>query len=97
MEDVVVALVLLLTLGGALYGLHRLTLPPARREKPEEPNRFSTAVGSAAAGLHSLLNPGARHVIEIKREQRKEQDGSGEPPTPEGGEENGPPPSSGVE
>ena len=73
----------LLALGGALYGLHRLTLSaPPPREVPagEYERRISTALGNALADLHGHLNPSARHVRVAKQEKRKEQDDSGDPP-----------------
>ena len=86
MSGIVEAILWLAVISGALYGLHRLTLPPSRRTKPQEQSRFGTALGSAMVDLHALLNPEARHVVEIRREQRKEQDGSGEPPGPDSDE-----------
>lgn len=79
MLHVVEPLLWLLVIGAALYGLHRLSLPSARM--PE--SRATTAVGNAMAGLHGLLIPRAKHVMVAKRENRKEQDDSGAPPTPD--------------
>ncbi len=78
MTHLVEPLLWLLVIGAALYGLHRLTLPSAKM--PE--NRTTTAVGNVMADLHGLLSPRAKHVIEVKRENKKEQDDSGDPPSP---------------
>ena len=79
MAGVVELVLWLLVIGAALYGLHRLTLPSTRM--PE--SRMTTAVGNAMADLHGLLSPRAKHVMEVKRDNKKEQDDSGDLPAPD--------------
>ena len=46
-----------------------------RRKQPS-----ASSLGTAVLEVQSLLEPAKQHVVQVKREQRKEQAESGEPP-----------------
>lgn len=68
--------------GAILYALHRLGLwMEARGWIYYRDKRASGgAMGSAFLELQSMLEPGARHVLEIRQNEKAEDTESGDPP-----------------
>ena len=77
-------LVLLAAAAAALYALHRFALWAESRGyiyyTKTSPSRSS--VGNAFLEVHSLIEPDKKALVEVIREERTEQDESGEPPHP---------------
>jgi hypothetical protein len=69
--------------GIALYAVHRLGLWMEERGWIYYQKRHATggALGSAALNLQAILEPGARHVLEMKQEEKAEGAESGDPPS----------------
>ncbi len=67
---------------GALWTLHRLALWMESRGWIYYRNArgSSGALGSAFLEVQAMFEPGTRHVIEMKRAERSEDDESGDPP-----------------
>ncbi|HPT25120.1 MAG TPA: hypothetical protein PLZ95_01800 [Bryobacteraceae bacterium] len=65
-----------------LYALHRLALWMESRGwiYYMKSGGHSTRAGSAMLEIQQLLEPSKRHVIEIRQEQREEEDSAGDPP-----------------
>lgn len=64
-----------------IYGLHRLALWMESkgwiyymRKKAS-----SNALGSAVLGVQRIIQPGAEHVLEVRQDQRRQQDDAGGP------------------
>ncbi len=68
----------------ALYGLHRLALWAEGRGWIYYRKRRGTsgALGNAALEIHALLEPSKRYVLEERRRDDAEEEGSGDPPEP---------------
>lgn len=77
-----IATVWLLAVVGALYALHRLGLWMESRGwiYYRKKHGSSGAAGSAFLEVQSLFEPGAQHVLEVKRNAGSEHDDSGDPP-----------------
>jgi hypothetical protein len=64
-----------------LYGLHRLALWMETKgwifyiHKKASPN----TLGNAALGIQRIIQPGAEHVLEVRKRQRVEKDDAGGP------------------
>jgi hypothetical protein len=44
---------------------------------------MSTRLGNAFLELHPMLEPSKRHVVEVRKKERRDQAESGDPETPE--------------
>jgi len=73
---------ILLAAGTALYAMHRLALWAESRgwiyylhSKPS-----SSTLGNAFLEVQSLIEPGKRDLVEIRKEAAVEEDDQGEPP-----------------
>jgi hypothetical protein len=82
----VIEIVVWLAVGSvALYGLHCLgRWMEAKGWISSRRTSGSTAAGSAMLELQAILDPSTRHVIELKHEERKNEDDAGDPPVSEG-------------
>ena len=69
---------------GTVYGLHRLGLwMEARGWIYYRKKRGSSGgLGTAFLEVQSLLEPSARHVLEVKRNEDADDEDSGDPPKP---------------
>ena len=82
MEDIFRSLILVAGVVLILFALHRVAVWMEsrgwlyyRRVKPRSSN-----LGNAFLELQSMLEPGKRHVIELRREEHDDQTDSGDPP-----------------
>jgi hypothetical protein len=77
--------VILLLVLAALYALHRLLRWMESRGWIywTKSSGASTRAGNAMLEIQQLLEPSKKHVIEMKREDKKKSDASGDPPNPE--------------
>ena len=81
---VVKIVVLALAAVAALYGLHRVALWAERRGWIYYLHRqgSSSTVGNAFLELQTMLEPGKKYILEVKRKERVVEDESGDPPVP---------------
>jgi hypothetical protein len=77
-------LVFLLVLA-ALYALHRLLRWMEARGWIywTRSSGMSTRAGNAMLEIQQILEPSKTHIIQMKREDKKKSDASGDPPEPE--------------
>jgi hypothetical protein len=75
------ALILLAT-GAILYAMHRLALWAEARGWIYylRSKTTSSTLGNAFLEVQSLIEPGKRHLVEIRQEEAVEEDDQGEPP-----------------
>ena len=66
-----------------LYGLHRLCLWAEQRGwiYYRKKRGSSGTLSSAVLGVHSLLEPSKRYIVEETSRHQEEEDQSGDPPT----------------
>lgn len=67
-----------------IYGFRRLTRWMRRRGwiSWEMRRGTSSQIGNAVMGVQAILQPPVRDVIELRQEERSEEDDSGDPPDP---------------